>query len=299
MNRTRLVWGVLLLVCGLGLLIRALIAPQGMGKVYVRGVPVAESSQSGGWTRYEDAMPRERTEPDVRLSIPRTVGLWIAALATLAAFSFLGGDNPFFKLTQSIIVGVSAGYTVATSFWTVIVPDLLGNLTPELIRNWAMPAIPKAQVFDWTYLFPLLLCGLLLWRLSPKGGWISRWPLAFFIGITAGLRLVTFFKADFIDQIAQTMLPLIVMVDGHFDFGSSLKNLLIVLGVLASLTYFFFSVEHRGTVMHVSRIGICVLMIAFGASFGYTVMGRITLLAGRLQFLFDDWLWLVDPLSRR
>ena len=26
---------------------------------------------------------------------------------------------------------------------------------------------------------------------------------------------------------------------------------------------------------------------------------RIALLAGRLEFLFDDWLWLIDPLGRR
>ena len=40
-------------------------------------------------------------------------------------------------------------------------------------------------------------------------------------------------------------------------------------------------------------------MITFGASFGMTVMGRISLLAARLQFLFDDWLWMIDPLGTR
>jgi hypothetical protein len=28
-------------------------------------------------------------------------------------------------------------------------------------------------------------------------------------------------------------------------------------------------------------------------------MGRIALLASRLEFLFDDWLWLIDPLGKR
>ncbi len=36
-------------------------------------------------------------------------------------------------------------------------------------------------------------------------------------------------------------------------------------------------------------------MVTFGASFCLTVMGRIALLAGRFEFLFDDWLWLIDP----
>ena len=31
-------------------------------------------------------------------------------------------------------------------------------------------------------------------------------------------------------------------------------------------------------------------MITFGGAFGLTVMGRITLLAQRFEFLFKDWL---------
>ncbi len=71
------------------------------------------------------------------------------------------------------------------------------------------------------------------------------------------------------------------------------------MGVLSSLTYFFFSVEHRGPVGVAARVGVCVLMITFGASFGLTVMTRITIFSQRLQFLFDDWLWLIDPLGNR
>jgi hypothetical protein len=38
------------------------------------------------------------------------------------------------------------------------------------------------------------------------------------------------------------------------------------------------------------RLGIIFIMVAFGASFGYTVMGRISLLLGRIYFLFNQWL---------
>jgi hypothetical protein len=34
-------------------------------------------------------------------------------------------------------------------------------------------------------------------------------------------------------------------------------------------------------------VGIWVLMAAFGASFGYTVMARISLLTGRMDFLYQ------------
>jgi hypothetical protein len=34
-------------------------------------------------------------------------------------------------------------------------------------------------------------------------------------------------------------------------------------------------------------------MVGFGATFGYNVMGRISLLIGRFQYLFADWLGLI------
>ena len=37
---------------------------------------------------------------------------------------------------------------------------------------------------------------------------------------------------------------------------------------------------------------IWVLMISFGAGYGYTVMSRVSLLIGRFQYLIQDWLHL-------
>ena len=68
-------------------------------------------------------------------------------------------------------------------------------------------------------------------------------------------------------------------------------NLFIILvGVVTVLIYFFFSVEHTGAVGAASKVGIWFLMISFGASFGYTIMARLSLLIGRVQFLLGDWL---------
>ena len=93
--------------------------------------------------------------------------------------------------------------------------------------------------------------------------------------------------------------PLAVVENGAFDVWGSLRNVLLVGGVLAGLVYFFFSFEHKGFVGKTAKVGIWILMVTFGAAFGYTVMGRIALLAIRLEFLFDDWLWLIDPTDKR
>ena len=58
-----------------------------------------------------------------------------------------------------------------------------------------------------------------------------------------------------------------------------------MIGVICGLDYFFFSKENTGIVGKVSRIGVYFLMIKFGASFGFAVMGRISLLIGRFEEL--------------
>jgi hypothetical protein len=194
---------------------------------------------------------------------------------------------------------------MVVAFWTAIVPNLLGQLAPAQMQGWALPGTsPVHDEYWWMFFVPLVLGAMLLWRLSPKGAWISRWPLAFIIGATAGMRLVGYVQADFLSQIRNSIVPLTEFETNPagarvFDPWSSLWNGLVVVGILACLTYFFFSFEHKGVVGKVARVGTWVLMITFGAAFGYTVMGRIALLAIRFEFLFDTWLWLIDPLQRR
>ena len=59
------------------------------------------------------------------------------------------------------------------------------------------------------------------------------------------------------------------------------SQVLLFFGLLASLIYFYFSIEQKGAVGKVSRFGVWILMIGFGASFGYTVQGRLALAIGR------------------
>jgi hypothetical protein len=191
---------------------------------------------------------------------------------------------------------------MVVAFWGTIMPNLLGKLVPDLMRATFLPGLGPEERFEWPYIIPLILGVMLLWRLMPKGGWISRWPMAFFIGTFCGLRLISFLHADFLSQIRAGVVPLYVDAAGGASidiFWDSLRNVILVVGVLACLVYFFFSIEHRGAVGHTARLGVWFLMITFGAAFGYTVMGRIALLAIRIEFLLDDWLWLIDPTGNR
>lgn len=304
MKPSTIVWAVVFVLAASYIAVRA--SSTGMGLAYVRAEAVAPQGEAAGWTVYTNAEPKARGEEGVSLSIPRTIGIWLAAFFTLCVFSFLYGDNVFYKLAESVMIGVTAAYSVVVGFWTMIIDNLFAKLVPDIMRSTVLPALPEKQVFEWVFLIPLALSMMMLMRLSPKGAWISRWPVAFFIGATAGIRLVGYFHSDFVVQIQSTILPLLVYyIDAdrngevRLNIAASLKNTLILIGVLSSLVYFFFSFEHKGTVGRVARLGIWFLMITFGASFGLTVMGRIALLAKRLEFLFDDWMWIIDPAMRR
>lgn len=216
----------------------------------------------------------------------------VGAFLTLFIFSFLYKDNPYYKFAEHLFVGVSAAYWMCMGFWGTMVPNLFGRLYPPMVGP-VIPALKDNPPDPWM-LIPLVLGVMLLLRLSSKAGWISRWALAFIVGTTAGLNLIRYLRSDFIQQINSTSFSLYVSGPDGFDLGATFSAIVIFVGVMCGLIYFFFSKEHKGAFGTGARTGIIVLMITFGASFGYTVMARISLLVGRMQFLFGDWLGMIQ-----
>ena len=215
--------------------------------------------------------------------------LWIGALLTLMIFSFLFKDNPLYKFAEHLFVGVSAAYWMVQGFWQQIMPNLLAKLFPRAFENIVEAARGQAPELD--YAIPLVLGILLLCRLVPAVAWISRWAMAFIIGYTAGTNLTRYLSSDFITQVHKTLDVPLLTLDGANWLHTvmfAVSNLVIVGGVVCGLIYFYFSKEHTGAFGRASRAGIWVLMVAFGASFGYTVMARISLLIGRMEYL-GDW----------
>jgi hypothetical protein len=211
------------------------------------------------------------------VDISSNLGVWVAAALTLFIFSFLYRDNPLYKFAEHLFVGVSAGYIVVQQFWQVLWPNLLQPLTAA--------ATPDR----WKFVVGGLLCVLLFTRLFPAISWMSRFTIAALIGTFAGLKVTGFAQAEVVEQVRATMVPLWIAGDP----ASSFNNLVLVVGVITTLVFFFFSKEHKGVVGGTAKLGIWYLMVSFGAAYGFTVMSRISLLIGRFQFLLDDWLGIV------
>ncbi len=202
-------------------------------------------------------------------------GLWIAAFLTLCVFSFLFGDNPFYKFAEHVYVGVSAGYWMVVGYW--------GTIRPEIV-------VPL-QKGEWHALIPLVLGILVLFQMHPKVAWVSRWPLAFLVGMYAGINIVYTMEAQILEQVIDSIRPLF----GNEDWSTTIVNWVLMFGLLTGMIYFYFSVPHKGWFFGGgARVGIWVLMIALGASFGYTVMARVSLLIGRMLFFKEDFWPMVE-----
>ena len=198
------------------------------------------------------------------------IGTWIAAGLTIAIFSFLYKDNPLYKFAEHLYVGVSAGFGVIY-VWAF-------DLKPMLIDRF----ISEHGIERWILLIPAILGILMFSRWIGKFGYLSRLPISFTVGIGAGLGITASVQGFLLPQIQGTLLPL-----------TTINNILIVVGVITTILYFYFSREFKGKSHYILRIGIVFIMVSFGASFGYTVMARISLLIGRIFFLLSDWLHII------
>jgi hypothetical protein len=213
------------------------------------------------------------------------IGVWVGAILTLGIFSFLYKDNPFYKFSEALFVGVSAGYWFVVTFWQYFLPKLIDNL----VLAYTVLVTQGKIDYHWVYLLGGGLGVLMLLRLLPNVGWLSRWSLAFIVGTTAGLQFTRYLESNGIIQVKGTILPLIV----GGNLNTTIGNIVIVVGTFCGLIYFFFSKEHKGAFGGAARVGVWFLMITFGALFGYTVMSRMSLLIGRLDYLFSNWLGLI------
>ena len=208
-------------------------------------------------------------------------GIWVAAFLTLCIYSFLYRDNPFYRFAEHLFVGVSLGYSIVLSIHQAFIPLAWQPL-------WA--ALTGESLGGLIKLIPIGIGLLFCSAFSARHTWLIRYPTAILIGVGAGLSIPNVLRANIFEQTRGTIEPFSAISAGTLSGFGIFEAVLMVIGVVCTLTYFFFSVEHRGPINWVSKVGIAFLMIGFGSAFGNTVMGRVALLIQRIDFLLNDWL---------
>lgn len=190
----------------------------------------------------------------------------VAAILTLFIFSFLYKDNPFYRFAEHLLVGVSMGYAI-----------------PLVYINAFLPFVYRPIFLEGNFwlIIPSIIGILYTFRFTKNLSWLSRYPIVFGMGIV-GMGVPMSMHSSVLVQMRNAMLPI-----------DSINSALIFIGTVSILLYFFFSKPHKGLYGKFTNVGIWFMMVGFGASFGYTVMARISLLIGRIQFLLGDFLGLI------
>ena len=211
-----------------------------------------------------------------------TLSLWVGALCTLGLYTVLYRENKVYRLFEHIFLGLATGYMLAQTW------------TDMLYKKWYIPFYQQGQ---WWYVF-FLVAGLYFYFIySRKHSWLARLAIGFFMGVGAGQQFQAFAN-DTWPQIAKSFKPIIPHDKGVSLTGKpiaavtlpdAINNLVFMVILFAVLSYFFFAFEQKTRMAKgASKLGRWLMMFAFGAIFGSTVMARLALLIDRMDFLINE-----------
>jgi len=221
---------------------------------------------------------------------PAIVTVLIGGLATLAIFSFLIKENPFYRFFEHVYIGIAAGFGVILTFKNFLWPRILSPMLGYSVVTYpdgtlAAPYNPGYLL----YLIPMTFGLLYYFIYSRKYGWLAKLVIGFSLGMSGGIALKGFYN-EMLPQIVGSFKPLVVQGEGGVDWLTSIENFVFIFTLVAVMYYFFFSFRSEGRCSRgLSAAGRWLMMVCFGAFFGSTVMARMALLVERVQFLLHDW----------
>lgn len=205
--------------------------------------------------------------------------LWLAAFITIGIYSFLYRENPVQKVGEYLVVGLGLAHSIVAGF--------------QNVKTMAWVPLTKNGV--WYMIFPLIL-GFLLWtRWFKQISYLSRSSIGLMVGVGAAVGLRGAIDADLFGQLrAAIALPL-----------TNVSNWVVLIGMFGTIAQFMYIVNapsaksgrrnilSEGLYFIATYIGQATIMIALGAAYAFTIMGRVSIVIGRVQFLFRDWIYLL------
>jgi len=217
---------------------------------------------------------------------PDLISGGISFIVTLLILSYLIGDNPLFRATVYVFVGVAAGYVAAVAWNEIIQPLLL-----QPIFSGAVIANPGLAI---SLVVPLLGSILLLFKISPRFTHLGQLPMAYLVGIGAAVVIGGAMQGTLLPQINATFNGFDVSLAVERDIDPILMiatGLSILVGVTGTLAYFQFgasqktdgSVRRNVPVNVLSWVGRVYIAITFGVLFAGVYIAALTALIERMD----------------
>jgi hypothetical protein len=225
--------------------------------------------------------------------LEQVVGPVLASLLTIMMLSYIIGDNAFFRLACFIFVGVASGYAGAMAWHHVLWP----GLGEPFVQNGVSTLTDPALIV--TVVIPLVLIGLMLFKLSAATAPYGTLPLALMVGIGAGVLVGGAITGTLIPQSVAAMTtldPRVVAPQTGETGPERVINVIVLLtGTLSTLMYFRFTATRSasGETRRTRLMGIVAggggffIALTFGVMYAGAVAAAVIVLAERVQFLAE------------
>lgn len=211
------------------------------------------------------------------------IGAFLGFVFTLLIFSYLIGDNPLFRITVHIFIGVSAGFAAVIAIHNVIIPRLIG------------PLFSTNGGEQFLALIPLTLAVLLLFKISPRFAFIGNLPVSYLVGVSAAAAIGGAVTGTLIPQVSASINLLDLQTNQGIDATLGLRivnGIIILFGTIATLAYFQFGRGSKSAekpqiqiwIEGLGQIGQVFIAITFGFLFAGIFSAALTALIGRVLF---------------
>jgi hypothetical protein len=202
----------------------------------------------------------------------------IGLLLTLLIFSYLIGDNPLFRSTVYLFIGVSSGYAAVVVWHSVLMPRLFQPLL-SADPGQLLPVV-----------IPLGLSVSLLAKLSPRIAWLGSFAMAMLVGVGAATALS--------GAVIGTLIPQSRAAMDAFSsptFARLLQGIFMLAGTALTLAYFQFSARRAadGSVKRnvifefLAWLGRIFIAITLGVLFAGVYMAALTAMIERLSSMIN------------
>jgi hypothetical protein len=217
---------------------------------------------------------------------PDLVGAFVGFVLTILVFSYIFGDNPLFRLSLHIFVGVSVGFAAVVVFYNII----LYQLVVPFVQNplGSLPLLPPLLVGIW----------LLVAKASPRLAPFGNPPMAYLVGAGAATAIGGAVLGTLFPQAGAS----VVLLDfrsaqavGQDAGAYLLRGLIILIGTVTTLMFFYYGTRARQDrpaerprwIQDLGQVGLVFIAITFGVLFAGVYAAALTALIERLNFLID------------
>lgn len=205
------------------------------------------------------------------------IGAFLGFVLTIFIFSYIWGDNLFFRIATHLFVGVAAGYVAIIVIQNIILPQMIFPF---------FGGSPNERIFAALF---LILGALMLTKVSPRLNALGNPATAYLVGVGAATAIG--------GAVVGTIFPQTLSSMNTFIDNNIFNAIWIFAATVTTLLYFQFTMRRKNSedetaqrpawLETIGQIGQLFIAVTFGALFSGVYLAAITALIERASYLWN------------